>query len=273
MPRPYEDPQLTQLAQIAQIAHLLSGPEQTQQEIDQRDQAAKLTAAIHLLGLHQEQAHNAAALDELTKYHAGELAHGQAALDAAMKEREIAAKSNVTDAMVSHLLSDPSLPAEVKASTLEGLGFPQMKEALGQVKQAETQKKVAALLPAITAAHAKGPDVYKTVLDSAKADPDVWNALQPHLPAIETPTSSGGASSTSPEGYFPGLAGSVGQGVKYLPITTANLGALLYNKALVPPLNLVNSLVGAPPLYPTKMAPLNYGSLFTNLLKRESDRQ
>lgn len=193
MPRYYQQPQdesqqnLAQLLQLAQFAHLTSDTAQDQQRLEQQDQEHRVASAIALLGLQQQKdvaaqtAKNEDAQRELQRLGIEEVA----------KSREATTKSNVADALLTLGTHNPdSLP--LVSGALEKLGYPELAGSAKDLHLQNSKVKAATLLPAIMAAHQKGGDVYKNALTMAQADPDVWDAIKPHLPAEvpATPASS-----------------------------------------------------------------------------------
>jgi hypothetical protein len=174
-----QDPQETELAQLLQLAqlqNLMSAPEMQQQELDQADQKARMTAAIQLLGLKQDAEQHQATLAET------------------QRSREATNKSNVLDTLVSHLSQRPDVPLSTLAETLRKGGHSELADTLDVVHSGEVKTKVATHLNALKAL---GSDQKKTdtYLQAISGDPEVSALVKSQLPAA-TPA----ATDTTPLG-------------------------------------------------------------------------
>lgn len=166
--QPGGDSDIGQLLQLAQLHNLTLNPQQEQQHLDSQDQAARMTAAIHLLGLMQEK-----------EYQQGQLAHGDAALQAAIKEREMQAKTSTLDTLIAH----GQLPPAVLAETLKNAGQGDYSNALATTADAEQAKKVALHLNNIAMLQKSGgKSAVDKYLPAIQADPGVWEKVKGQLP-------------------------------------------------------------------------------------------
>lgn len=172
-----QEQQLTRLLQLAQFAHLASDPAVDQQKVEQQDQQHRVAAAISLLGLQQQR--DVAA--QTAKNEDAQRALQQRGIEEVSKSREATMKGNVADALIALGTHNPdSLP--LVSGALDKMGFPELAGSAKDLHLQNSKAKATALLPTMLAAHQKGGDVYKNALAMAQTDPDVWDALKPHLP-------------------------------------------------------------------------------------------
>lgn len=270
MPHP-QDPKLEQLLTLAHVFGALQQPQEQQAQLDQQGQQARMQLAVHLLGLQQQgregeadralkasglkQADEQFKQGDLTEHE--KIAAQREAKDAQMKIEAQKNENNILDT----LMRDPSVDPAMKLQI--GKHASPIIAAAHQAHQTQvTQDTVNKMYPTV-AAVASDPVKFKLVMDSLS--PEVQAGISAKIPQVgvgATPTLPRSPDETP--GYSPALAGNLGDAIKYFPIDTANLGSqLLFNKGVLPPLNLLNSLVGAPPIQRQAPTPRDY----TQLLK------
>lgn len=183
--------EIEQLLQLAQLSQLLQKPQQETAELGQRDENAKLTAAIHLIGLQQEAKNNA----ETNRFREGELANRSAAI-----------KANTLESTVGHLASRPDVPLGVLADVINSGG--DLSQAIRTVDRARATKIAHEHSTNLDALLGQGKDfndpVAQTLLQTVKSDPLVeeeFNKIRPQ----------GGGGSWGPETPGPSAPSTFGQ--------------------------------------------------------------
>lgn len=149
--------------------------------------------------------------------------------------------------------SRPDIPANVLSQAAANAGHPELANAFDTTHGHETEAKGQKAVSELSAVKSTlSPQDYAQVVASQASDPDVKAYIQksaPHLLGTGSPTAPGVAAPapvTDAPGYIQG-AGAAGA-IKNLPIDTANLGAGIYNNVVLPPANLLGSVLGTPPL-------------------------
>jgi hypothetical protein len=169
----------------------------------------------------------------------------------AMARQKEVSKSNITDAMITHLATRPDIvDPTVFREALKQRGAPELADAYDKVREPMIQSQVDNLKPALQAMHKAGK------LDAGLqsiTDPDVRKRIQPYVDELtKTP-----AAQTTEE-RFPGYGGGASQDIKYAPIDLVNLISTVANKTVVPGLNTVYGAVGAPPVEKAPILPRDY---------------
>jgi hypothetical protein len=222
----------------AQIANYLSEPGFRQQQLNLEQRKQQVSEYLGMLGIQ----HDEKALAEIGRHNVtteglqqGEQAVQKRGQDLTYTSQENAQKAAMIENVSTHL-----------ASMLSGglSAHPEIMKTYGDVM-----------------AEYGDPAVQKVL---ARNDAATKAATQG---AYGPDTAKSGSTTTSPATDTPGYIPSTGNVVRNLPLETANLGARMYNYGIVPPMNLVNSLVGAPPLHTAPMM-TDYPS-FGALLSRQ----
>lgn len=171
----------------------------------------------------------------------------------AMERQKEQSRGNVTDAMITHLATRPDIvdPA-VFREALKQRGSPELANAYDKVREPLIQSQVDTLKPQLQVMHQKGH------LDAglqSVTDPDVRKRLQPYIDEL-TKTPAAVAPAGNPE--YPGYGGGIADTIKYAPIDIMNFAAAGENATAVPFMNVLNSLLGAPPVKRRATLPRDY---------------
>ncbi len=157
-----QDEQLNDLLRLAQLQKMLSDPGQEQQKIDQTDHTARMTAAIHLLGLQQE-AKNQAEQRRLQQLGIDETAH----------TREAGVKLNLLGDLLRNPNPDPAI-----VETVGGL-VPEFGVAQQHHKEQALATEIAKVGPILGAV--KDPEQRKLIMGQLSPE------AQTHFGQVELP--------------------------------------------------------------------------------------
>lgn len=142
------DPQLAELAQLAQLSEVAGAPQREQQKLDQQDRATRLQAALHILGLMNQQQTDTAQLEEARRYHTGELEHGANVLAEQKKLRG----DSLLQGTISDLLKDPQANPKTIDRMLRTVYPDTYGKAASEQDAADLTANVNKMLPVIRAA-------------------------------------------------------------------------------------------------------------------------
>ena len=209
----------------------------------------KMRVAADILGA-RERAQSAAATNETA------LKEREMMIGAQREDRKAATKAQIQDALISHLSQRGDVPISMLAETLRQGGNPEMADALSTVHAADVEKKVTALQAQIPLLQKQG--TLEKSLPAMQADPDVWTRLAPIVEQTRKTVAT--APSTSD---YPGYG--VASRLKYAPIDLMNFTRAGENMTAIPFMNLLNSMVGAPPVRRRQPLPLDYNAAIETL--------
>lgn len=178
---------LEQLLQLAQLGQVIQKPQQDQQQM-------QMTAALHMLGLNQQNTNEQSrlALDQQRlgqegDWHTGELAQQGRATQAAQDDSKYRSAISMYDAMGR----DPAMsnvPVKQRLAMMQqiagGSGISGLSDSIGSAYPAMVQAKAQPHFQAVDALVGQGnTKELNKYLESIKGDSDVYNAVQQHLQA------------------------------------------------------------------------------------------
>lgn len=201
-------------------------------EPDVQERMNRLRAAVDILGTEERERST------------------QAAITAQQQERAATTKGQILDALITHYGQRADVSPSALAEILKAGGYPEAAQGLAQAgrvaeeRQFETLKSQVPLLQRSRAG-----------LEGALAgDPSISPEMRQRV--LDYAKTSAPAQPQAPESQYPGyVAGGM---LKYAPIDVANALSATANVTAVPFANLLNSLVGAPPMAKAPILPRDY---------------
>lgn len=179
---------------------------------------------------------------------AGQLQERNAMIEAQKADRAAASKANLQDAFITHYATLAQLPKEqqqVFAQSLRDSGLGGYADVLDKESAREGEKQFQVLKSQVPAMQQKGQ------LDTflAGVSPEMQERLKPFITeATQKPVADASK--------YPGYIGS--EGFKSVPIHLMNFARTGENVTAIPFMNLLNSVVGAPPIPRKQMLPNDY---------------